>query len=203
MGFKGRISKNPVVVESNEINNMLYFTEYPIKSHGQTHSAQKYLLAAIWYFLLFVQTAISYWRLVTTQQQFKTNNEENLTNSLKSTPNSRFSIKPKQNSCQYSPQIIKLLRIMVIYSSSILRPTQLSLCVEHQFFQNQVNLLRQTTQVTKTEALEAKANELNNYYQTTQSLLKFKMFPKIPSLTNFNAKKCIKKFQSHKQLFVT
>ncbi|CAL5970670.1 Hypothetical_protein [Hexamita inflata] len=199
MSFKSWISKNPLVVDSNEINDILYFTEYPIKSHDQTHSAQEYFLAVIWHFLLFVQTAISYWRFVVAQQQYNTNNEENLTNSLKSTPNSRFSIKPKQTSCQYSPQIIKQLRIMVVYSSPIFRPTPLSICVEQQFFQNQVNLLEQTTLVTKTGALQAYADEQNNYYQTTQRQLKSKMFLKYPSLTNFNVQKCIKKFQSQNQ----
>ncbi|CAL6028995.1 Hypothetical_protein [Hexamita inflata] len=93
-------------------------------------------------------------------------------------------IKPKKTSWQYSPQIIKLLRIIIVYSSPILRPTQLSLCVEQQFFQNQVNLLEQTTLVTKTEALEAYADELNNFYQSTQRKLKSKMCLKYQSLTN-------------------
>ncbi|CAL6050069.1 Conserved_hypothetical protein [Hexamita inflata] len=91
------------------------------------------------------------------------------------------------SSAQLPSQIKIQLRFIIVYSSPILRLTQLSLCVEQQFFQNQVNLLEQTTLVTKTEALEAYADELN-YYQTTQRQLKSKMFLKYPSLTNFNVK---------------
>ncbi|CAL6030635.1 Hypothetical_protein [Hexamita inflata] len=109
-------------------------------------------------------------------QQNIDDNEENFKQYLKSTPNSRFSIQPKQTTYQYSPKIIILLGVIIVYSSPTLRLAQLCLS------QIKLNKIKsdQFSQADcicyKQLALEAQADVLNNFYQITRIKLKSQCF---------------------------